>query len=79
MAVKESLAQFEQAFVEETYADRERREAVERQVAARADQRRRTKVHRRGRLRFVMLVLVLIATAALVTVAMFETLYYVMG
>ncbi len=79
MAVRESLAQFEQAFVEETYADRERREAVERQVAARADQRRRKKVHRRGRVRFVMLVLVLIATAALVTVAMFETLYYVMG
>ncbi len=79
MAVRESLAQFEQAFVEETYADRERREAVERQVAARADQRRRTKVHRRGRLRFLMLVLVLIGTAALVTVAMFETLYYVMG
>lgn len=79
MAVKESLAQFEQAFVEETYADRERREAVERQVAARADQRRRQRVHRRGRLRFLMLVLVLIATAALVTVVMFETLYYVMG
>ncbi len=79
MAVRESLAQFEQAFVEETYADRERREAVERQVAARADQRRRKKVHRRGRFRFLMLVLVLIGTAALVTVAMFETLYYVMG
>ncbi|MBA2349251.1 MAG: hypothetical protein H0V81_13265 [Solirubrobacterales bacterium] len=79
MAARESLAQFEQAFVEETYADRERREAVARQVAARADQRRRQKVHRHGRFRFFMLVLVLIATAALVTVAMFETLYYVMG
>jgi hypothetical protein len=75
MALRESLAQFEQAFVEETYAHREQREAVERQVAARADERRRAKVHRHGSLRFA----VLIGTAVLVTVAMFETLYIVMG
>ena len=79
MAVRDSLAQFERAFVEETHADRERRIAVERQVAARADERRRAKVHRHGSLRFALLVLVLIATAVLVTVAMFETLYIVMG
>jgi hypothetical protein len=30
-------------------------------------------------MRFGVLILVLIGTAALVTVAMFETLYYVMG
>jgi hypothetical protein len=30
-------------------------------------------------MRFVALVVVLLATAVLVTVAMFETLYYVMG
>ena len=79
MGMRESLVQFEEAFVEETYADRERRTAVERQVAVRADVRRRAKVHRRGSLRFFLLVLVLIATAVLVTVAMFETLYIVMG
>ena len=77
--MRESLVQFEEAFVEETYADRERRNAVARQVAARADHRRRAKVHRHGSLRFALLVLVLIATAALVTVVMFETLYIVMG
>ena len=76
--VREDLAAFEQAFVEETYADRERRDVVERQVAARADQRRRARTHRHGKLRFALLVLMLIATAVLVTVAMFETLYYVM-
>ena len=79
MAMRNDLAQLEQAFVEETYADREHRRAVEREVAARADHRRRAKVHRRGSLRFVVLVLILIATAVLVTVAMFETLYIVMG
>ena len=77
--MRSSLAQFEEAFVEETHADRQRRTAVEREVAVRADERRRAKVHRHGSLRFAVLVLVLIATAALVTVAMFETLYIVMG
>ena len=79
MALRNSLAQFEQAFVEEAQADRERRLAVERQVAARADERRRAKLHRHGSLRFALLVLVLVGTAVLVTVAMFETLYIVMG
>ncbi len=78
MAASESLARFEQAFVEETYASREHRTAVQRDVAARADERRRARVHRRGSLRFALLILVLIATAVLVAVAMFETLYYVM-
>jgi len=79
MGMRESLVQFEQAFVEETYADRERRTAVQRQVAVRADERRRAKVHRHGSLRFALLVLVLIATAVGVAAAMFETLYLVMG
>jgi membrane glycosyltransferase len=79
MSVRESLAQFEQAFLEETYADRQRREALQRQVATRARQRELTRTHKRGSLRFTMLVLVLIATAVLVTIAMFETLYVVMG
>ena len=79
MGMRNSLAQFEEAFVEETYADRERRVAVTREVAARADERRRAKVHRHGSLRFAVLVLVLVATAVLVTGAMFETLYIVMG
>ncbi len=79
MALKESLVEFEQAFVEETYADREHRLAVERQIAARADSRRRAKMHRRGSWRFLGLILVLTATAVGVTIAMFETLYIVMG
>ena len=37
------------------------------------------RVHKHGSLRFALLVLSLIATAVVVTVAMFETLYYVMG
>jgi len=45
----------------------------------RARRRDIEKSNRHGRLRFIALVLVLIATAVLVTVAMFETLYLVMG
>lgn len=79
MGVRQSLHQLEQAFVEETIADREHREALQRQIVARSRQRELDKVHKKGLLRFILLCLVLIATAALVTVAMFETLYYVMG
>ena len=79
MAARDSLMQFEQAFAEKTWADRRRRDAVRRQVALRADTRRRAKTHRAGSVRFGLLVLILLATAVGVTVAMFETLYYVMG
>ncbi len=78
-ARRHSLAQFEQAFYEESEADRLRREALQRQVASRADARRRARAHKEGSARFFLLCLVLIATAVLVTVAMFETLYLVMG
>jgi hypothetical protein len=79
MGVRQNLHQLEQAFVEETLADRERREALQRQIVSRSRRRELDKVHKRGSARFVLLVLVLIATAVLVTIAMFETLYYVMG
>jgi hypothetical protein len=77
--MKQSLAQFEQAFAEETKADRARREALQRQIAQRARQREIERVHKHGKLRFFALIVVLVATAVLVTVAMFETLYLVMG
>ncbi len=76
---RSSLAQIEEAFREETLADRERRAALERQVELRARKRVVEKTHRHGRLRFIALCLILVATAVLVTVAMFQTLYLVMG
>ena len=77
--MRQSLNQFERAFLEETQADRVRREALRRQAVHRARQRHVERAHKHGRTRFWVLVLVLLATAVLVTVAMFETLYYVMG
>jgi len=79
MRMRQSIQTFERAFVEETVADRTRRDALRREAANRSRQRQRDHVHKRGSMRFGMLVFVLIATAALVTVVMFRTLYVVMG
>ena len=77
--LQQSLAAFERAFVEEAEAERMRRERVYRAAEQRLHARRGERVHKHGSLRFMVLVLVLLATAALVTVAMFKTLYIVMG
>jgi hypothetical protein len=79
LKMRQSLSTFERAFVEEAEQDRLRRERIYRQAEQRLDARRRDRVHKRGSLRFALLVLILLGTAVLVTVAMFETLYLVMG
>jgi hypothetical protein len=79
MRMRQSLSQLERAFVEEAAADRVRRERLYRRAVRRSYHRRRERVQKRGSLRFAVLVLVLLATAALVTVAMFRALYIVMG
>ncbi len=77
--MRQSLAEFERAFHDETHEDRARRESLRRQAVLRARQRNLERVHKRGTARFIVLVLMLIATAVIVTVAMFQTLYVVMG
>ncbi len=79
MRMRQSFAQFEEAFLEESQADAARRERLRREAALRSRDRQLDRVHKRGTLRFVLLVLMLIATAVLVTVAMFQALYIVMG
>lgn len=77
--LRQSMREFEDAFHEQTEADRRRREEVTRATTMRTHSRRLEKQHKHGTLRFVFLVLLLITVAAVVTVAMFETLYVVMG
>jgi hypothetical protein len=79
MRMRQSLAEIEEQFVEEIEEDRERRERLARRAELRSRQRHIEKTHARGTMRFVLLVLTLIATAVVVTIAMFQTLYYVMG
>ena len=79
MRMQQSLAEFERAFVEEAAVDRERAEQKVHETTVRARHRRMERAHKHGTMRFVVLVLMLLATAIVVTVAMFETLYLVMG
>ncbi len=79
MKMRQSLAQLERAFIEESQVDRQRREALRRQAALRSRKRQIEKVQKHSTMRFIALVLTLIATAVIVTIAMFQTLAYVMG
>jgi hypothetical protein len=79
MKMRQSIAHFEQAFHEEAYADRERREALRRRAVRRSRQRVIERKHSRGRWRYLGLVLALLGTAVGVTLLMFQTLIWVLG
>ncbi len=79
MRMSQNIAEIEQAFAEETAEDRDRRERLYREAESRARRRQAERTHKRGSLRFFLVLLTLIATAVLVTVVMFQALYWVMG
>ena len=79
MRMRQSIAEIEDQFFEEIEDDRERRENLRKRAERRAAQRQAKRNHRHGSMRFWVLVLVLLATAAIVTYAMFTTLYYVLS
>ncbi|MGI8572548.1 MAG: hypothetical protein ACR2L9_07995 [Solirubrobacteraceae bacterium] len=79
MKMRQSLAQLEQDFRHETQLDRTRRENLRRHAVTRSRKRRRQQRQKRGTMRFWILVASLIATAMIVTAAMFETLYRLLG
>jgi len=77
--MRRSLAQLEQEFRHEAQLDRSRRERLRRHAATRSRNRHRQREKKRSSIRFWLLVFSLIATAVIVTVAMFATLYYLLG
>jgi hypothetical protein len=79
MKMRQSLAQLEQEFRHEMELDQARRDSLRRRAVVRSRTRHRVKERKRSSIRFWLLVLSLIATAVIVTVAMFETLYYLLG
>ena len=79
MRMRQSLADIEEAFFEEINEDRERQERLRRHAEQRSRRRRAVKTHRQGSLRFAIVLLTLLATAVIVAIAMFQTLYIVMG
>ena len=79
MKMRQSLAQLEQEFRQETQLDRSRRETLRRQAVRRSRLRTHVRRRKRSSLRYWMLILSLIATALIVTAGMFETLYRLLG
>jgi hypothetical protein len=79
MKMRQSFAEWERAFVNEISLDRHRRASLRRTAEQRALKRQADRRQRRGSVRFVMLVLTLVMTAAIVTVVMFRTLYLLLG
>jgi len=79
MKMRQSLAEWERAFVREITLDRRRRDSLRRTAEARALKREVARRQKRGSARFTLLVLTLIMTAVVVTVVMFRTLYLLLG
>ena len=74
MRMRQSFAQFEAAFREETVEDRRRRDHLRRRAIYRSRVRRHERQVKHGTLRFIGLVLSIIATTAIVTIVMFQML-----
>jgi hypothetical protein len=79
MKMRQSLAQLEQEFRHEMQLDRSRRESLRKRAVVRSRKRHVEREQSKSTVRFWLLVLSLIATAVIVTVAMFETLYRLLG
>lgn len=79
MRMRQSLAQFERAFLEEAEQSVVRRERLRKTAAQRSRVRHVERRRKAGSLRFALLALSLVATAVVVTIAMFETLARIAG
>lgn len=79
MKMRQSLSDWEQAFVREITLDRRRRDSLRRTAEQRTHKREVERRHKRGSVRFALLVLTLVMTAVVVTIAMFRTLYLLLG
>jgi hypothetical protein len=79
MRMRQSLAQFEEAFREEAAESIVRRERLRKQAVQRARSRRVERSRKQGKLRFTLLALSIVLTAVIVTIVMFETLAMLAG
>jgi hypothetical protein len=79
MKMRQSLTEIERAFAREISMERHRRASLRRTAEQRARKRELDRRHKHGSVRFVLLVLTLILTAAIVTVVMFRTLYLLLS
>jgi hypothetical protein len=79
LRMRQSLAEFEAAFKEEAVEERLRRERLREEAAERSRVRRVQRLEKRGNMNFTVLVLVILLTTVVVTIAMFQTLSLLIG
>jgi hypothetical protein len=79
MKMRQSLAQLEQEFLYEAQLGQRQKEQFQRHAEIRSRQRWHARERRRSSVRFYVLTLSLVATAVIVTVAMFVTLYLLLS
>jgi hypothetical protein len=79
MRMRQSLAHLEEEFLEQMEEEQTRAERQFRHAVQRTRIRTRERAKKRSSMRFWMLWLALVATTVGVTVAMFETLYLLLG
>ncbi len=79
MRMHQPIAEFDSALQEELAIERALAQAQVRHAQTRARRRHIERTQKRSTFRFFLLCLVLLATAVGVTIAMFQTLYIVMG
>jgi membrane glycosyltransferase len=79
LRMRQSLAEIEEDFLDEMQREQTRDERLRRHAVQRTRKRTRARRQKRSSIRYWLLVIALIATAVGVTVAMFETLYYLLG
>jgi cytochrome c-type biogenesis protein CcmH/NrfG len=77
--MRQSIAQLERDFEQEAVLERRRREQLRRQAVERTRVRRRAKIEKGQQLGFLLLLSSIALTVVVVTVAMFQTLAWLMG
>jgi hypothetical protein len=77
--MRQSLAQLETAFEQESALERRRRHQLRQRAASRSRARRIQRTEQRGKVAFGVLFVALAATAVTVTMVMFEALAWLVG
>lgn len=79
LRMRQSTAQYEQAFEQEMALERRRREQLRKRATNRSRARRIERTETRGSIRFGVLLVCLTVTVVTVVIAMFETLAWLMA
>ena len=79
LKMRQSMTQLEEEFRQQVVQERMDSKRLQRDVHVRSRKRNITRQRKRSSVRYWVLVLTILATAVGVTVAMFETLYLLLG